>query len=117
HGEGRVVARSPDVLARLERSGQIALRYGHQAEASAAGAGAAGPEQTHRDNPNGSTSDIVGVCDVTGRIFGLMPHPERYLDWNRHPFWTRLDGSTRRGDTPGMMMFRNAVAAARDVMV
>jgi phosphoribosylformylglycinamidine synthase len=113
HGEGRVVARSADVLARLERSGQIALRYGHQAESGASG----GADQTHRDNPNGSTSDIVGVCDASGRIFGLMPHPERYLDWNRHPFWTRLDGSSRRGDTPGMMMFRNAVAAARDVMV
>lgn len=93
HGEGRVVASSPAVLARLAASGQIAMRY------------RAG------DNPNGSTDDIAGVCDVTGRVFGLMPHPERYLDWTRHPFWTRLDAGTRRGDTPGLAMFRRAVAA------
>lgn len=94
HGEGRVVFRDDAVLARMKASGQIALRY------------AAG------DNPNGSTDDIAGVCDPTGRIFGLMPHPERYLDWNRHPFWTAMDEKSRKGDTPGMMMFRNAVEAA-----
>jgi len=94
HGEGRFVADSPAVLARLERQGQIAIRYA----------------QGH--NPNGSESRIAGICDVTGRIFALMPHPERYLDWNRHPYWTRLDSSTRQGPTPGLMMFKNAVEAA-----
>src|SRR6185295_15353426 len=61
HGEGRFVAASPSVLERLHANHQVALRY--------------------IENPNGSTDDIAGVCDVTGRIFGLMPHPERYLDW------------------------------------
>lgn len=92
HGEGRLVARSPDLVAALEAGGQIALRY--------------------RDNYNGSEGAIAGVCDATGRIFGLMPHPERYLEWNRHPRWTRLPASVRRGDTPGLMMFRAAVEAA-----
>jgi phosphoribosylformylglycinamidine synthase I len=108
HGEGRFVCRDEQVLERLERAGQVALRYGH---------GAPAPGKLHADNPNGSTADIVGICDVSGRVFGLMPHPERYLDWNRHPWWTRLSAGTRAGDTPGMMMFRSAVRAAREVRV
>ncbi|MGH7130595.1 MAG: phosphoribosylformylglycinamidine synthase subunit PurQ [Phycisphaerales bacterium] len=99
HGEGRFVVKSPEVLARLQQAGQVALRYGRE------------------DNPNGSTDDIAGICDATGRIFGLMPHPERYLDWTRHPFWTRLPEGVRRGETPGLRMFRNAVAAVAEVRV
>ncbi|MCC7388203.1 MAG: phosphoribosylformylglycinamidine synthase subunit PurQ [Phycisphaerales bacterium] len=91
HGEGRLVAQSPRLLAALEAGGQVALRY--------------------RDNYNGSEGAVAGVCDATGRIFGLMPHPERYLDWTRHPRWTRLPAPVRRGDTPGLMMFRAAVEA------
>ncbi|MFN7374129.1 MAG: phosphoribosylformylglycinamidine synthase subunit PurQ [bacterium] len=113
HGEGRVVARSTGVLQRLSASGQVALRYGRTPVPSVPGQLGA----LHPDNPNGSSDDIVGVCDASGRVFGLMPHPERYLDWNRHPFWTRLPEGTRRGDTPGMVMFNNAVRAAREVMV
>ncbi len=94
HGEGRFVA-PPDVLRTLESRGQVALRY--------------------IDNDNGSQGAIAGICDPTGRIFGLRPHPERYLDWSRHPFWTRLPEGLRRGETPGMRIFRNAVAAARGV--
>jgi phosphoribosylformylglycinamidine synthase I len=94
HGEGRLVAR-PEVLSRLSSQGQIALRYA--------------PE----DNLNGSSDRIAGICDPTGRVFGLMPHPERYLDWTRHPFWTRLSPSIRQGDPPGLVMFRNAVESLR----
>jgi phosphoribosylformylglycinamidine synthase subunit PurQ / glutaminase len=92
HGEGRFVASSPEVLSGLESSGRVALRY--------------------TDNYNGSQGAIAGICDRSGLIFGLMPHPERYLDWNRHPYWTRLDASVRSGDTPGLRIFRNAVEAA-----
>jgi phosphoribosylformylglycinamidine (FGAM) synthase-like amidotransferase family enzyme len=46
-----------------------------------------------------------------------MPHPERYLDWTRHPWWTRLDSATRAGETPGMRIFRNAVEAAQGARV
>ncbi|HZW07625.1 MAG TPA: phosphoribosylformylglycinamidine synthase subunit PurQ [Phycisphaerales bacterium] len=109
HGEGRLVARDESVLERLRQNGQVALRYG----AAARPAGAA----VHPANPNGSSDDIVGICDTSGRVFGLMPHPERYLDWNRHPFWTRLDPGLRRGDTPGLRMFRNAVDAAVEARV
>lgn len=93
HGEGRFVPSSPAVLAELEQNGQVAIRYS--------------------DNYNGSAGAVAGICDVTGRVFGLMPHPERYLDWNRHPYWTRLDGGVRKGPTPGMQMFLNAVEAAK----
>lgn len=99
HGEGRLVAASPSVLSELEQAGQIALRY--------------------VDNPNGSARDAAGICDATRRIFGLMPHPERYLDWTHHPYWTRLDSSNRRNrdQTPGAMMFRAAVEAAKNASV
>ncbi len=94
HGEGRFVAESAAVLDRLQRHGQVALRYGPG------------------DNVNGSMDRVAGICDRSGRIFGLMPHPERYLDWNRHPWWTRLDARTAAGSTPGLAMFANAVSAA-----
>lgn len=91
HGEGRLVLKDAGVLAALERGGQVAVRY--------------------RDNYNGSAGAVAGVCDGTGRVFGLMPHPERFLDWNRHPWWTRLDASVRKAATPGLRIFQNAVEA------
>ena len=87
HAEGRLVLREGFTLDPL----QVALRYGHDV--------------------NGSTDRIAGVCDPKGRIFGLMPHPERMLDWNRHPFATRLDASIKRGPTPGLSIFTSAVEA------
>jgi phosphoribosylformylglycinamidine synthase len=95
HGEGRLVAASPAVIAALERAGQVALRY--------------------RDNYNGSEGAIAGVCDRTGRVFGLMPHPDRFLDWTRHPSWTRLSAPRRATTPPGLRMFQNAVEAASRV--
>jgi phosphoribosylformylglycinamidine synthase len=92
HGEGRFVCRTPADLAEFERTGQVALRY--------------------TDNYNGSENAIAGICDPSGRIFGLMPHPERYLDWTRHPYWTRLPATLKKGATPGAMFFRTAVEAA-----
>jgi phosphoribosylformylglycinamidine synthase I len=92
HGEGRFVVSSAAVLRDLETTGRIALRY--------------------TDNYNGSQGSVAGICDSSGLIFGLMPHPERYLDWTRHPYWTRLDAGTRSGKTPGLRIFQNAVQAA-----
>jgi len=109
HGEGRLVARDESVLDRLRQNGQVALRYGSTPRAAST--------TVHPGNPNGSSDDIVGICDTSGRVFGLMPHPERYLDWSRHPFWTRLDPGLRRAETPGLRMFRNAVEAAVEARV
>ena len=68
-------------------------------------------------NPNGSLDDIAGICDPSGRIFGLMPHPEAYHHWTNHPDWTRVKDRCRRAgtplpedQTPGLTIFRNAVA-------
>ncbi|MBW2600195.1 MAG: phosphoribosylformylglycinamidine synthase subunit PurQ, partial [Deltaproteobacteria bacterium] len=58
------------------------------------------------DNPNGSEDAIAGICDETGRIFGLMPHPEAYLHYTNHPRWTR---EKLPEDGEGLSIFRNAV--------
>ena len=61
-------------------------------------------------NPNGSVMDTAGICDETGRIFGMMPHPEAYLHRVNHPQWTRRD-LPREG--AGLQIFRNAVEYAK----
>lgn len=99
HGEGRFVTTSPGALATLESAGQVVLRYAD------AGGGIAAD---YPANPNGSPGAVAGLCDPTGRIFGLMPHPERYVDPLHHPRWTRL-GLDREAD--GLRIFRNAVRA------
>lgn len=91
HGEGRFVTKDQATLDALVTNNQIALRYG--------------------TDINGSVDQIAGICDPTGRIFGLMPHPERMLEWNRHPFWTRLDHSTKQSQTLGLSIFTSAVEA------
>jgi phosphoribosylformylglycinamidine synthase I len=96
HGEGKFVA-DPASLAGLD----VAMFYTD--EAGNAGAG-------YPDNPNGSTSDIAGITDSSGRVFGLMPHPERYILGTQHPRWTRL-GAQSQGD--GFLVFQNAVDWAR----
>ena len=93
HAEGKFVARNNDVLGSLDASEQLALRYTKPDGSS--------------DNPNGSIADVAGCCDATGRVFGLMPHPERFLDPTNHPNWTRMKDLPSEGD--GCAVFRNAV--------
>lgn len=101
HGEGKFVVRRPEALAALDSAGQIVLRY-------ADGRGQA--TQEYPANPNGSMGAVAGVCDPTGRIFGLMPHPDRSTDPLQHPRWTRR-GLAAEAD--GLRIFRNAVDALR----
>lgn len=103
HGEGRFVPASDAVLQRLKANGQVALRY--VAGPMATGSGAAA-------NPNGTADDIAGVCDETGLVFGLMPHPERHVRASQHPAWTSL-GLDADVEGPGVRIFRNAVAAVK----
>lgn len=63
-------------------------------------------------NPNGSLGGIAGVCDKTGRILGLMPHPERFVVSTQHPNWRRGDGGR---EPDGLVFFRNAVSAALEL--
>jgi len=107
HGEGKFFA-PPDILEELHERGQIVLRY---ALPSGEPAGGRFPE-----NPNGSLLDIAGLCDPTGRVLGLMPHPEAAITATQHPDWTH-DKETyrRRGEpypdppTSGLTVFQNAV--------
>jgi phosphoribosylformylglycinamidine synthase len=108
HGEGKLCA-DDQVIRRLTHQNQVVLRYALEDGSPACG--------RFPDNPNGSVEDIAGICDPTGRIFGLMPHPEAYNDWTNHPDWLRQRETARRegrpfgiGPTVGIQVFRNAVA-------
>lgn len=92
HGEGKVVA-DPEVLTRLN----IALYYTDEHGSKEAG---------YPHNPNGSMNNIAGLCDASGRVFALMPHPERHLRGTQHPQWTRRE-LKEYGD--GFQIFLNAV--------
>ena len=107
HGEGRVVVRDPAVVDRWRQRGQIALCYRPRNEVAGKQAnGDANAMLPFPDNPNGSVANIAGLCDPTGRVFGLMPHPERFQHATQHPQWTRRQ-LTGAGD--GLKIFRNAV--------
>lgn len=100
HGEGKFLMAQPDALDRLEAAGQVVLRYIDQHGR---------PTQEYPANPSGTSRAIAGICDPTGRILGLMPHPERnVLPWH-DPSWTRRTSLPPEG--PGLRLFRNAVNA------
>jgi phosphoribosylformylglycinamidine synthase len=108
HGEGKLVA-APEVLARMEENGQVVMRYALPDGSPARGA--------FPWNPNGSLLDIAGICDPSGRIFGVMPHPEAYNHFTNHPDWTRRKWAARGEEAPsedgeGVAIFRNAVREA-----
>lgn len=95
HAEGKLVA-NPEVAPGFP----VVLRY----------AGPDGGPASYPYNPNGSVADIAGICDTSGRIFAMMPHPERYIRQIQHPRWTKGEGS-EPGD--GFKIFANAVAFAK----
>jgi phosphoribosylformylglycinamidine synthase subunit PurQ / glutaminase len=117
HAEGKFVARNEDVLQHLDAAGQLALRYaspcssgdcqGRTADRSSKGDAIL----PFPENPNGSKNNVAGVCDSTGRVLGLMPHPERFLDPTQHPRWTRGEAG-EVGD--GFQIFVNAVKYFKD---
>ena len=102
HAEGRFVVRDETVLARLQVNQQVALRY----------IAPAGGKAEYPDCPNGAVLEIAGICDPTGQVLGLMPHPERNLSpWN-HPRWTRLG---RRDAGEGLVFYQRMVEVAAHV--
>lgn len=107
HGEGKFFT-DAGTYRQLASNRQIVLRYATPDGKPAKGA--------FPFNPNGSMDDIAGICDPTGRVFGLMPHPEAYNHWTNHPEWTRLKERAKRGEcelprgvTPGVRILKNAV--------
>jgi phosphoribosylformylglycinamidine synthase len=66
------------------------------------------------ENFNGSVAAVAGICDPSGLVLGLMPHPERFTRWTQHPRWTRLDARESKGEPLGLQMFRRAVAFVRE---
>lgn len=96
HAEGKFIPRDDSVLQHLKANDQIVFQYTDPT----------GELADYHWNPNGSAENIAGVCDPSGRVFGLMPHPERHFHPTHHPRWTR-EGLKSEGD--GVMIFRNAV--------
>lgn len=96
HGEGKVVTRNAKTLEKLKSEGYVAFKYVDEN----------GREGDYPVNPNGSVDSIAGLTDTTGRVLGLMPHPERFVRPTQHPHWSRLKDK-RDGD--GMTIFNNAV--------
>jgi phosphoribosylformylglycinamidine synthase len=106
HAEGKFYA-SPSVIEKLFDTNQVVFQYvtpdGELAN------------NRFPYNPNGSLRDIAGICDSTGRIFGLMPHPEAYNHFTNHPNWTyrkiaaKRHGGTIKFEGDGIRIFSNAV--------
>ena len=99
HAEGKFVPVDQSVLEELRGNGQIVFRY----------VDPAGDPAGYPWNPNGSVDDIAAICDPTGRVLGMMPHPERHCLPIQHPRWTR-EGLKGEGD--GLRIFRRAVQFA-----
>ncbi len=99
HGEGKFMTDDTAILDAMKAKNLIALQY---SDATHSGA-----TMDYPANPNGSTDAIAGICNETGRIFGLMPHPEAYLHRTNHPRWTREELPE---EGMGLLLFRNAAA-------
>jgi len=112
HGEGKFYS-DEATIKRLDKNSQIVVQYAMPDGGLAEG--------RFPFNPNGSIYDIAGICDPTGRVFGLMPHPEAFNHWTNHPDWTRRKEKLKRSEMPidsgpkiGICMFQNAVEFIRE---
>ena len=96
HGEGKFIVIDQQVLNRLKKNGQIVFQYTDKA----------GDFSGYPQNPNGSIENIAGICDATGRVLGLMPHPERHIHGAQHP---RKEESKFNLKGDGLQIFKNGV--------
>jgi phosphoribosylformylglycinamidine synthase I len=119
HGEGKFIA-DKTVIESLLANNQVVFQYADDKGVPAKGA--------FPLNPNGSLEDIAGICDPTGKIFGLMPHPEAYNHFTNHPDWTRknqilkregktLEQDTESGMTIGIKLFKNGVDYIKETLI
>ena len=112
HGEGKFYAKK-EIIDRLIKKNQVVIQYANEEGNPAQG--------RWPFNPNGSLYDIAGICDTTGRIFGVMPHPEAYNHYTNHPGWVirkeelaRMGKGIERDEGDGITIFRNAVNYIRE---
>jgi len=112
HGEGKFYARE-EIIDRLIKERQVVIQYADQDGNPAHGKWPL--------NPNGSLYDIAGICDSTGRVLGLMPHPEAYNHYTNHPDWVskreelaRIGKGIEKEEGEGVTIFRNAVQYIRE---
>ncbi|WP_028840637.1 phosphoribosylformylglycinamidine synthase subunit PurQ [Thermodesulfobacterium hveragerdense] len=97
HGEGKFIPKDEKILEEIKSQGLIALQYIHPETRT--------PTLEYPYNPNGAFEAVAGLTDPTGRIFGLMPHPEAFNHFTNHPRWTREKNLT----VAGLEIFKNAV--------
>ena len=106
HGEGKIFTLDDKVIEQIENQGCVAARYVDKF---------GNPTQSFPDNPNGSINAIAGLSDPSGRIFGMMPHPEAYLFPENHPQWDiQKVNNTLPKEGLGVLLFRNAVNAIQN---
>ncbi len=98
HGEGKFVTIDENIMNRLDKENLICFQYIDPESGM--------PTQQYPLNPNGSQRAIAGICDPTGRLMGLMPHPEAFSHRTNHPRWTREDLPE---EGAGIAIFRNAI--------
>lgn len=100
HGEGKFITKDKETLERLKKNGQVVFQYCDEK----------GRYAGYPYNPNGSEENIGGICDETGRILGLMPHPERHIEYLQHPQWQK---SKKNHEGDGFRIIENGVEYAR----
>lgn len=105
HGEGKFVVDSDETLQALDRKHLSVVKYADENLQTT---------MEYPDNPNGSVSAIAGICDPSGRLFGLMPHPEAYVHRTHHPRWTREELPE---EGMGLWLYQNAVQFVRDELL
>jgi phosphoribosylformylglycinamidine synthase subunit PurQ / glutaminase len=103
HGEGKFVASDEAILERIRGEQLVVLRYAEMDSGE--------PTMRYPGNPNGSPGGIAGICDPSGRLFGLMPHPEAFLHRTNHPRWTREELPE---EGQGVAIFRNGISYIRE---
>src|SRR6266571_2382338 len=106
HGEGKFLCDSAATMARIEAGHLAVLKY---SDADYTGATMEFPA-----NPNGSTDAIASLCDPTGRLMGLMPHPEAFVHYTQHPRWTR-ENLPEEGE--GLALYKNAAEYVRKNLI
>jgi len=106
HGEGKFLCDTEAILERIEGEHLAVFKYSDPDYAA--------PTMEFPLNPNGAQNAIAGLCDPTGRLMGLMPHPEAFVHYTQHPRWTR-EQLPEEGD--GLILFRNAAEYVRKNLV